>query len=528
MALLTLNDLMKVQNNEVGGVLRNLTTALNGAGGDWNKLGGTLYSTRAYSGIDPSLISWYNSQTSGKTQEQIQQEIQAKDAISAAKTEQMIASGQLNAQGLTPQEVAQNTVAEAEYQKRLGATQVPTNAGQVTSTFSSPIFPNVSPSTGNPTGAIAGTTGMNTMLDTLMKQNADNEQARIAREQTRATENKTLFDKLMSGTVSPGDARLRAQNETGINPANYFAEEKARIEKINVLTQEYNSVKAQKEAQIAATQDKLGSMNFINNQTAQIERNAAPKLNQISANINSEAAVLQALQGRFNEAQQYVNQAVQDAVADTKFKFDSFSMFYEMNQDSIERLDSIYKDSFTTAMNIAERQYDQQLKDKTAIGELMISNPQAGISINDTLDQAYAKIGQKPQTSSQIVGSADTGYKLVVTDNSGRLISSTPISSGKGSTGTLSLDGQAYLDGVLEDDDFSDKNYLRQVKLEANKLAQAALNVSTTTSPTNTSNTLNTVKNFATVKQDVGSGFPAIISNTANAVESFFTNLFGR
>lgn len=305
----------------------------------------------------------------------------------------------------------------------------PGSAGAITTGINTPQIPTTTPTAGNISGASAGTASLGTFFDTLVKQNEENARQRAEAEKTRQAETQSTLSKLMSSITSPAAARTAAQAETGITPANYFAEEKAKIEEIGKLTEEYNSVKAARDAQIAGTQDKLASMNFINNQTAQIERNAAPRLNELSANINSKAAVLQALQGRFNEAQTYVNQAVQDATANTKYQMDLFNTFYQINQDSIDRLDTIYQDAFKTKMSLAQTAYEQDVKSKTDIGNLMIKNPQAGISMTDTLEQAYAKIGLKPATSSQIIGSAETGYTNVVTDASGKIISSTPISS---------------------------------------------------------------------------------------------------
>jgi len=250
-------------------------------------------------------------------------------------------------------------------------------------------------------------------------------------EQARQQESQSMLSKLMGSTTSPSEARTAAQNETGINPANYFAEEKAKIAEIEVLTQEYNSVKAAMEQQIAGSYDKMASNNFISNQQAQITRNAAPKLNMLSANINSKAAVLQALQGRFNEAQNYVNQAVQDATADTKYQMDIFSTFYQMNQDSINRLDSIYQDSFKISMDLATTAYEQQYAEKTEIGKLMMDNPKAGISITDSLASAYAKV-------------ANSGGSLAYQQQQ-RLASG----SGGGGSGTLTTSQQKNLSAYL-------------------------------------------------------------------------------
>ena len=297
----------------------------------------------------------------------------------------------------------------------LPITQPPTSAGAITNTTGSTNIPTTTPYSGNISGALGGTAGVKAEVGSLEKMIADERARALAAEQSRQTEQQSLLTKYLGSTTSPSDARAKAQAETGINSADYFTDQKTRIAEIGALTEEYNNVKAMKDQQLAATQDKLASNNFINNQTAQIERNAAPKLNQLSANINSKAAVLQALQGRFNEAQDYVRQAVQDATADTRYKMDIYKEFYKLNEDNFDRVESIYSNSFKQALSLAENQYRTDLANKTKVGELMLDNPQAGILITDTLEQAYQKAG----VSSQTTGSTSTTSRTPTSTRTG-------------------------------------------------------------------------------------------------------------
>jgi hypothetical protein len=300
------------------------------------------------------------------------------------------------------------------------------------------------PTTGNISNALASTTGSQQYFDTLTQASVD----RAAKEQslrdaisktTSGQAEQSLLSKLLN-SKSPEQIRSDAMAQTGITPANYFADEKAKIAEINSLTEEYNALKASKEAQIASSYDKLGSNNFINNQIAQIERNAAPKLNQLSANINAKAATLQALQGSFREAQNFINQAVQDATADLRYTADLYSLFKTQNEKLFEQMDAPYKEAYETAQFIAKTDYERAYQDKTRVGELMINNPQAGISITDTYDQALTKIQAKPMVEKpNIEGSAATGYfymKYDPTTNSYKKVSvSAPTGDGGGTPG---------------------------------------------------------------------------------------------
>lgn len=310
----------------------------------------------------------------------------------------------------------------------------PSNASQVNQ-MSGINLPNGNPASGSISGAVAGTAGTATQLGIFQKIEADRADAakaeadRISKIQEQ---NSGLLASLLSGKKSNAQTRDEEFAALGVDPASYFAEQKAKITEIDTLTKEYNATKAEMETAKANALGKLSTTGQINSLTAKIERDYAPKLSRMSADINSKAAVLQALQGNFAEARSFVNQAVEDATADLKFKLDTFNTFYQINQDSITRLDSQYRDALNNSINLAKEEYDTARADKTALGNLMVNNPQAGIKITDTLDEAYAKVGLKPKTSNQIIGSAETGYYNVITDASGKVISKTLITGGSG------------------------------------------------------------------------------------------------
>lgn len=280
------------------------------------------------------------------------------------------------------------------YVPYLAASPAPSNAGQVGTGFNTTNLPSTSPYSGNVSSAAASTAGASSALEAQM---ASYQEQLAQREREQAQNQKSLLS-FLKNAPSQTEMRQDAYQEAGIDPSEYFADQKRRIAEIDTLTQEYNAQVAARDQAIAQSYDKLATNSFINNQIGQIERNAAPRLNQMSANINSKAAVLQALQGNFNEARSFVDQAVNDAVADQKFKLDLYTTMYQMNQDSIDRLDKKYSEAFGYAFTLAQREYDEAREDKQLLGELLLQNPQAGISMNDTLDQAYAKIGINPMS----------------------------------------------------------------------------------------------------------------------------------
>ena len=276
------------------------------------------------------------------------------------------------------------------YLAELSKTKIPTTADAIQSPYQGYLAPSPTSSFGNISAPTAGTAGLQSMAEYSMS----NYQAQLDRLNQQNESNQNAFQQLLASMTSPSEARQQAQEETGIDVAEHFAQQEAGFKEIEVLTNEYNKTIEMKDQQIAMTHDKMDSNNFINNQIAQIERNAAPKLNRLSADINAKAAVMQAQQGNFAEAQKYVNQAVQDAVAENKYNADMFAMAFDINQDAFDRVETIYADAYKEQMAFAQAEYQQQLSEKETIGKLFLEYPNAGIDIYaDDLQTAMQKAG---------------------------------------------------------------------------------------------------------------------------------------
>ncbi len=450
------------------------------------------------------------------------------------------------------QGVSINAGTDAEVAAQIAAIDAksssPTTTNQVTSV---PGFetPNITPTSGDISGATASNAGADKYLaeyqGIVEKQQAD----ALKREELRTKTTQSLFDKYIKGSVSPLQARQEAQTSTGIIPAEYFADQKARIAEIDRLSQDYNAVVMSRDQQIAGARDAFGSNNFIDNRVAQINRNAAPKLLAMSANINARTATMQALQGNFREAQSFVNQAVQDATADLKYRFDMFSATYDMNRDLWGRLDNVYGDAMKSSIEIARTKYEEARKDKTAIGNLMIENPQAGILITDTLDEALSKVGLSPKAQKgEIFGSADTGYFERYYDAATNTYKTRSVSGGTSSTGPgskivtrpdgtkttqLDMDAQAYLDGTITEADFGSSkeelSYFRSIKQRAIELANEAL--SSEPQPTrapNTSTAYSLGREFGDDLSPLVEGPKNLLGGIANTVGGFFSGIFSR
>lgn len=286
------------------------------------------------------------------------------------------------------------------------APSAPSNAMGVTNS-SGINLPNTSPSNGSTNGVNGLISYYESLFKTSEQQAKDLQAQKDAALTTQKNQTQPFLDKIL-GSKSPSQVQSETQSKIGIDPAQYFATEKASIAELQTLNEDLNATIAARDAQVAQTSGQMASNNFISNRVAQIERNAAVVINQKTANINSKAALLQASQGLFEEANKYVAQAVTAATADLKYNVDLFSTLYETNQNTIDNLDTKYQSALKDAKLAAESAWTTAVNEKTEVGKLLVANPQAAININDTLEEAYAKVTRNPTTPSDAL---DAQYK---------------------------------------------------------------------------------------------------------------------
>jgi hypothetical protein len=237
-------------------------------------------------------------------------------------------------------------------------TTTPTSVAQTNpvSTIKTPV---TSPTTGSVSGANATTEAITSLVKSLEEQAAQYKKEADAIAKQQAENSKSILDYFKSAKT-PEQAKIEAQKEVGFAPADYFAQQKAGLAEIKSLSDRYAAMEAAKMQQIAQVEGSMASTNFRNNQIAQINRNAAPEMNLLSAQINSKTAVMAAEQGMFNEARQYVAQAVRDATADTEFKLNTMKMFYDMNQDTLDRIDTKYKEALELSISEEQRKLENE------------------------------------------------------------------------------------------------------------------------------------------------------------------------
>lgn len=231
-------------------------------------------------------------------------------------------------------------------------------------------------------GNIMGGIGTAQAMGSLAELNTKNEQEIKTAKELEAEEAKLYLEKGIKEEQSwLKDMFKERENQPTIAEQRADLERQygiqAKVSEINSLQDSLNKVQTEAQNQVTATRDVLGSMNFINNQIAQIERNSAPAINLLKADINFKTGIL-------TQNQQLVEQAIQDATAEYKQRWEDKKFFYnEYYDDVISKLSSDYDTALKLSIQEDENEYDYQVKlaewKRDVIIEYGLSN-----SINDS------------------------------------------------------------------------------------------------------------------------------------------------
>jgi hypothetical protein len=233
-------------------------------------------------------------------------------------------------------------------------------------------MPVLSPYAGNITQANARNAAYKVYDDTAAQKSAD-EAALYQKEADRmAGEQQKQSSGFLSQLLKKDKAsqvRSDALEQVGFEGQQYFEERKARSAEIDTLNQDYNKIKAERDTAINAVMENregLFGSGLLDSEVQRIERAFAPRLNEISGNINSKTALMEAERGNYQDALAFASMAVDDYTADMKYTLDVYDKWYSQNESVISRLDDKYKTALDTARNIANDKW-QMAREKAQL-----------------------------------------------------------------------------------------------------------------------------------------------------------------
>lgn len=181
--------------------------------------------------------------------------------------------------------------------------------------------------------------------------------------------------------------------------------EKQKI--VSDLTAQLNSMNAESMAKQEAAQNQPGVVASIGTaQAGYEERTRAIKALALSAQI-------QVAQGNLTFAQDQVNKMVELKYQSAKDQITAWTQAYEMNKDNMTRAETKQADAVKLAYDIYSKQIDTKIADEKQTKATLLSQmnqyPDAGITLNDTLESANTKITSKSQIYQNQIRLVDGG-----------------------------------------------------------------------------------------------------------------------
>lgn len=267
----------------------------------------------------------------------------------------------------------------------------PTNASNV-QTVADFSIPYTSPTQYATTNSIAEVNSMQSLIDYYKKQYAANQA-----QSSQAEQNKGNILQNMLGLSTQTTEQIKSD----INP-DYLAEQEASLEKIKSYQNEYAKIEAQRDAQIATiTGNPEATRDFLNNEVNQIERVATPKLNQIASKINAETAVM-------TGKKELMDEAVNSAVADREWQWNTYSAFLNENKDIINKLDNKTQNAVEFMTDYYYKQYQDAKDEQTKIAELIMNGDLPASALGMSYSQAISKYPNYGGNRNYTVKSGDT------------------------------------------------------------------------------------------------------------------------
>ena len=224
---------------------------------------------------------------------------------------------------------------------------------------------------------------------------------------------------LLAQIESEGTVEEKRESELadlGFDATAQFADRKASTAEIGALMTDYNSAVAAKDLELSKVQDMPATMGFIGARMKQVERDANIRLAQKASNINTKIAIQEMKNGNFADAQKFAAQAVNDFVFDMNIERDQYNKFVEDNQEVISGLDADIQESIATQQELLDTQLEEAKVSANNVMELMMNNPGAGITLNDTYEEAAVKVSQVALPEDRDTAIAELGGRDVLVD----------------------------------------------------------------------------------------------------------------
>jgi len=294
-------------------------------------------------------------------------------------------------------------------------------------------------------GGIGATAGGQSTIDQYQKMMDDWNERYEKQQKDLAAQKKGIMDLISkrdtTAAAQKTQAELRTEAQTQIYEemgitAEQFQQIGPLIGQISAYSQQIATLEAQKTAALAANEQRPGrGLDLMTKEGNRIAKQYNSEIATKAAQAGVSVQHLQMLQGAQADANAMTAQIVNAATYDQRQELADIQWSLDAHQDLYNLMSNEEQTSWNRTYTLARDELDRATTEKTNVNNLMLQYAGAGITIDDTLDEATKKASEwqkaTPEVSTQIIGSADTGYSIVTVDKkTGKHISTKPIGAG--------------------------------------------------------------------------------------------------
>jgi len=262
----------------------------------------------------------------------------------------------------------------------LSASDLTEGAGQI-----EPVMSDTT-TAGDAGTAITNASGVGTMMQSML----DSQQASQERSDKLMEQQQTWFQKLMGKEKKPQTELLAEQQEKwGVSET--FQQMKDITALTLPLQTQMADITNREQRELDRNEATAKPQPLIDREANAITNKYAKMKAPIATQLNAYAAQTQTLQGNLSIANQFATQAVNAATYDQEFEYNRIKDFMSINQGFIDSLKSDERFYFTNALALSKDALDTARAEKNSVMSMMLQYPKAGITAQDTLQEASAK-----------------------------------------------------------------------------------------------------------------------------------------
>ena len=188
---------------------------------------------------------------------------------------------------------------------------------------------------------------------------------------------------------STKDILTQAQTEAGLPAINTQLTSQGL--KVVSIQKHLDQLDLEEMRQLQNAEGKFTSMPALNAEKQRIARDFDRQKAYVAVNLGAEAAVYKALAGERAAAHNMVKDIVDAALYDNKQKLEKLNLLVNQEKGWYNSLDRETQNYLKNLRDYNEQELKTKKAEKEKVLRLMVNNPQAGINVNDTYEEAAKK-----------------------------------------------------------------------------------------------------------------------------------------